>query len=109
MTEYGDLVCAKMSELEKSYPRWNSNHLMHKAFNDIADDFSVKFSTWIPAHILTSVIQSMRDLADDEIVNNTQRHIMASRIKRAFRRAMSDPKYKMCRDRLAKEFECLVN
>ena len=89
MTEYGNLVRSKMSELEKSYPTYNSNHLMHKAFNDIADDFSIKFSAWIPRDILTSTIQAIRDFADDEIVNKAQRQIMASRIKRAFRRAMS--------------------
>ena len=34
-------------------------------------------------------------------------HIMASRIKRAFRRAISDPHYKMCRDRLMREFNTM--
>lgn len=33
-----------------------------------------------------------------------KRNIMASRIKRQFKRSISDPSYKMCRDRLNKEF-----
>ncbi len=30
-------------------------------------------------------------------------------IQRCFKRAMSDPNYKMCRGRITREFECLVN
>ena len=31
--------------------------------------------------------------------------LMASRIKRYFKRSISDPSYKLCRDRLMNEFE----
>lgn len=41
----------------------------------------------------------------EDIVYTYKPHIMASRIKRAFRRAISNPEYKMCRDRLMREFE----
>ena len=36
-----------------------------------------------------------------------KRILMASRIKRFFKRSISDPSYKMCRDRLNKEFGSL--
>ena len=41
---------------------------------------------------------------DVKIVRRVRRTLMASRIKRAFRRAISDPNYQMCRDRLRREF-----
>jgi hypothetical protein len=42
--------------------------------------------------------------AKDHIDESFNKTIMASRIKRHFKKAMSDPSYKMCRDRLTKEF-----
>ncbi len=82
MTEYGDLVRAKMSELTKKFPTWTRRDIFIRAVHDVAEDTAVRYA---------------------------RGHIMASRIKRAFRRAMSDPGYKMCRTRLMREFECLVN
>lgn len=35
--------------------------------------------------------------------------LMASRIQRAFKRAVSNPNYKMCRERLLREFDELKN
>lgn len=42
--------------------------------------------------------------AYNHLCTETKKVIMASRIKRQFKRSMSDPNYKMCRDRLNKEF-----
>lgn len=47
--------------------------------------------------------------AYEHLCTETNKVIMASRIKRAFKRSMSDPNYKMCRDRLNKEFTSLSN
>ena len=82
MTGYGDLVRSKMSELTKRFPTWKRIDIFKRAVHDVAEDTAVRYA---------------------------RNHIMASRIKRAFRRSMSDPNYRMCRDRLAREFECLVN
>ncbi len=41
---------------------------------------------------------------DVDTVRRVRRTLMASRIKRAFRKAISDPNYQMCRDRLRREF-----
>lgn len=45
-------------------------------------------------------------LRDEEA--NAKPIIMANRIKRAFRRSISDPSYKMCRDRLEQEYNSMI-
>ena len=40
----------------------------------------------------------------NHICASVRKILMASRIQRRYRRAMSDPWYKMCRDRLRREF-----
>ena len=82
MTAYGDLVRSKMTELRIRFPTWKRVDVFKRAVHEVAEDL---------------------------VVSRARNHIMASRIKRAFKRAMSDPGYKMCRDRLVREFECLVN
>lgn len=42
--------------------------------------------------------------ANTHLCTEIKKILMASRIKRQFKRSMSDPNYKMCRDRLNKEF-----
>ena len=52
-----------------------------------------------------------------ELISATLNHIctavrkvlMASRIKRHFKKSMSDPSYKMCRDRLRREIDTMNN
>lgn len=47
--------------------------------------------------------------AYEHLCTETKKTLMASRIKRQFKRSMTDPNYKMCRDRLNKEFTSLSN
>lgn len=42
--------------------------------------------------------------ANTHLCTEIKKILMTSRIKRQFKRSMSDPNYKMCRDRLNKEF-----
>ncbi len=64
-----------------------------KDYLDIGSWMSINTQRYFFEHLKWSVERRIR------------KHILASRIKRAFRRAISDPNYKMCRDRLLREFE----
>jgi len=55
--------------------------------------------------VLYEHLECVTNTGLEDLVYTFKPHIMASRIKRAFRRAISVPSYKMCRDRLKREFE----
>ncbi len=69
---------------------------------NINHDFRLGSFKWLVIHHLKASVR----IREIELF---RKKVMASRIKRAFCKAISDPSYKMCRTRLVKEFECLVN
>lgn len=55
------------------------------------------------------IFYDLRCRAIDHLCNEYKKILMASRIKRMYKRSKSDPNYNMCRVRLQKEFENLKN
>lgn len=50
------------------------------------------------------VFVGLHEAAIEHVCKEYKKILMASRIKRLYKRAKSDPNYKMCRDRLLQEY-----
>jgi len=89
-----DLIDA-IKNLLVEYPDPDHLEKMVNLFESIVNHSGLNYH-----HLYFELLLAAREHMDESL----NRVVMASRIKRHFKKAISDPSYKMCKDRLIREY-----
>lgn len=102
----GSCYCQKHTECER---RSKIDYPGKLPIGDIARDLETyNWPTRWPI-IKGEIRWYAKEITRKSIEEQAKKILMASRIKRQFKRSISDPNHKMCRNRLQKEFESLLS